>query len=279
VILIRLHNCILAGVGVWMGWYLTSSDSPHHLKILLASVAAALVCGAGNTLNDYLDIKADRANHPNRPLPRGDLPPYLAVLTTFIFNIIAIAIGFLIDWSVLLIIVCAIVLLVLYNFKLKKMPLVGNLAVSVLGGATFIVGGLIESGSLGPLPGAIVPAVFAFLFHLGRELIKDVADLEGDLKADYRTLAAMLPIGNLLNLIMIVFATLIALTLIPVYYEWYRPIFAYIVCYIVNIPMLMIIFFLYKSRNKNRFGLAGNLMKGLMLLGLLAFYLGKKSFF
>ncbi len=261
-----------------MGWYLTS-DSPYHLKIILGSIAGALVCGAGNALNDYLDIEADRINHPNRPLPKGELPPYLAILTTIIFNIIAIIIGFLINWSVLLIIICAIALLVLYNFRLKKMPLVGNMAVSALGGATFMVGGLTETGSPGPLPGAVVPAIFAFLFHLGREFIKDLADLEGDIKADYKTLATVLPIEKMMNLIVTVFATLILLTLIPIYFEWYRPAFTYIVCYIVNIPMVLIIYFLHKSRNEDRFGLAGNLMKGLMLLGLLAFYMGKKSVF
>jgi len=75
----------MAGVGVWIGWYLTSYSENHSI-VILASVAAALVCGAGNSLNDYLDIETDKLNHPKRPLPRGDLPPYIAVLTTIIFN-------------------------------------------------------------------------------------------------------------------------------------------------------------------------------------------------
>jgi len=123
-----------------MGWYLTSY-SENHTQILLASIAAALVCGAGNTLNDFLDIEADKLNHPNRPLPRGALPPYIAVLATAILNLTALIIGFKINFPVLGIIIFAIILLILYNFRLKKIPLVGNLSVSILGGATFIVGG------------------------------------------------------------------------------------------------------------------------------------------
>ncbi|MCP4706030.1 MAG: UbiA family prenyltransferase, partial [candidate division Zixibacteria bacterium] len=131
----------MAGVGVWIGWYLTSFTDNHTI-VILASIASALVCGAGNSLNDYLDIEADKLNHPERPLPKGDLPPYIAILTMIIFNAVAIILGFMINFPVLVIIITAILLLFLYNFKLKKMPLVGNLIVSILGGALFLVGGL-----------------------------------------------------------------------------------------------------------------------------------------
>ena len=274
ILLVRLHNCLLAGVGVWIGWYLTSFSENHSI-VVLASIAAALVCGAGNSLNDFLDIETDKLNHPERPLPRGDLPPYIAVLAAIIFNITAIILGLMINFPVLIIIILAIVLLFLYNFRLKKMPLVGNLAVSILSGATFLVGGLAETGYPGALPGPIVPAIFAFLFHLGRELIKDIADLDGDLKADYKTLAALLPHRQVMALITFVFITLVFLTLVPVYYEWYQAAYTYITCLAVDIPLLLIISYLYLAKSPDRYGLAGNFLKVLMLFGLFAFYFGK----
>lgn len=274
ILLVRIHNCLIAGVGVWIGWYL-SSYSEDHTAVILASIAAALVCGAGNTLNDYLDIEADKLNHPERPLPKGALPPYIAVLTTIIFNVIAIILGFFINLPVLLIIIVAIILLFLYNFKLKKMPLFGNLIVSILSGGIFLVGGLTETGSLGPLPGPIVPAIFAFLFHLGRELVKDIADFEGDIKANYRTLAAIWPHRQVMALIAFLFISLIFLTLVPIYYQWYLVAYAYIACLAVDIPLLLILFYLYLGKSPKRFGLAGNMLKLLMLFGLFSFYLGK----
>ncbi len=264
----------MAGVGVWIGWYL-SSYSDNHETVILASIAAALVCGAGNSLNDYLDIEADKLNHPERPLPQGDLPPYIAVLTTIIFNVIAIILALMINIPILIIILLAILLLFLYNFKLKKMPLIGNLIVSILSGAIFLAGGLAETGSLAALPGPIVPAIFAFLFHLGRELVKDIADLEGDLRANYRTLAALLPIRQVMALISFVFLTLMFLTLVPVYYKWYQSAYTYITCFAVDIPLVMIIFYLYLSKSPKRYGFAGNILKLLMLFGLFSFYFGK----
>lgn len=264
----------MAGIGVWIGWYLTSFSENHSI-IIMASIAAALVCGAGNSMNDYLDIETDKMNHPERPLPKGDLPPYIAVLTTIVFNVIAIILGFLVNLSVLIMILLAILLLFLYNFKLKKMPLIGNLIVSILSGSIFLVGGLAETGNLGLLPGPIVPAIFAFLFHLGRELVKDIADLDGDLKANYKTLAALLPHRQVMALITFVFLTLIILTLVPVYYKWYLPAYTYLACLAVDVPLLLILFYLYLAKSPKRYGLAGNILKLLMLFGLFAFYLGK----
>ena len=60
----------MAGVGVWLGGYLSGLEG-GEIRLLLASIAAALVCGAGNALNDYLDIEVDRVNHPGRVLPSG----------------------------------------------------------------------------------------------------------------------------------------------------------------------------------------------------------------
>ena len=167
--LIRVHNCLLAGVGVWMGWYLTGLNT-GKTDALLASLAAALVCGAGNAFNDYIDIEIDRINHPARPLPKGDIPAYLAVLTMLIFNVIALVLGIMVNAAVFLVVAVAVVLLLVYNLNLKKQPLSGNITVSLLGGATFIVGGLtVNMSYVGVLPGPLVPAVFAFIFNICRE--------------------------------------------------------------------------------------------------------------
>jgi len=132
-----------------------------------------------------------------------------------------------------------------------------------------------ETGSLGHLPGAVVPAIFAFLFHLGRELVKDIADLKGDKKAGYKTLATFISFHKMMALITSVFVVLILLTLVPIYYGWYREIFTYLVGFAVDLPLLIIIIFLYLSKKSYRFGRTGTILKLLMLLGLIAFYLGK----
>ncbi len=264
----------MAGVGVWMGWFL-SNRLVIGIDIYLASLAAALVCGAGNALNDFLDVEADRLNHPERPLPRGELPLFLAVLVMLVFNIIAIILALIINIPVLIIVLGAVVLLIVYNFNLKKQPVWGNLSVSLLGAATFITGAMvINLNTLGEIPGPLVPAVFAFLFHFGRELIKDAADYEGDSRADYKTLPSIISERSMLAIISIVLITLIILTIGPVIYRWYRPVFGYIVVFLVDLPLLIMVIYLFSSSNPTKYKICSNIMKFLMLLGLIAFFVG-----
>jgi len=265
----------MAGVGVWLGGYL-ANDAEKSVEIFLASLSAALVCGGGNAVNDYLDIESDRLNHPNRPLPKGDLPPYLAILTALIFNIAAIIIAAMINSTILMIVIGSIILLTAYNFRLKKLPLMGNLTISILGGATFIVGGLaVNAASIAILPGPVVPAFFASLLHLGREFIKDIADFEGDMKVNCKTLLSILSQNSIMIILSVLYAVLVILTLVPVYLDWYRQAYGYIAFLLVDIPIIIILIYLWLSRSKSRFSKGGSVLKLLMLFGLFAFLLGK----
>jgi geranylgeranylglycerol-phosphate geranylgeranyltransferase len=275
--LIRIHNCLLAGVGVWMGWYL-AGDAIFTTRIYLSSIAAALVCGAGNAVNDFLDINIDLINHPSRPLPAGELPSYSAVLIGIVFNLAAIILAFFVNWRVFLVVIFAVLLLFLYNTILKRLPLWGNISVSLLGGLTFITGALVfNDNRLFYLPGPAVPAVFAFLFHFGRELVKDLEDFHGDNQADFRTLPTIIPRWSVHLIISILFIALIILTAFPVFYNWYGLIFNYIVVFLVDLPLLILILYLFISGRPGRYKVTSELLKVLMLVGLIAFYLGKNG--
>lgn len=274
--LIRLHNCLLAGIGVWLGGYLTAAYI-HDYKLTLAALAAALVCGAGNAVNDFLDIEADKINHPLRPLPRGDLPLYIAILIAAAFNIAALVLAALINWAVLGVVFIAIIVLLAYNFSLKKMPLWGNLAVSVLGGLTFLAGALVYGHTeILALPGPLVPAIFAFLFHFGRELIKDIQDRRGDSRANFRTLPMIAKRRNIIALITLVYLLLICLTFVPMWSRWYNMTFNLMVIFLVDWPLLGSVFYLLLSSQVRRFRIVSGILKILMILGIIAFFLGKK---
>lgn len=278
--LIRLHNCLIAGVGVWMGNYLASPGPASNMMVYLAAVAAALVCGAGNALNDFLDIDADRINHPDRPLPSGRVPAYYAILIVIVFNTAALILAALVNLPVFLIVLGAELMLVLYNYQLKKMPLSGNIAVSVLGSATFIVGACVgDCRNVAALPGPLVPAVFAFLFHFARELVKDKADIEGDGSAAYRTLPIIMSGKAIAILIIALFAILIGLTLVPVGLGWYRPVFNYLVIIAVDLPLVIVLAAMFIKYDRQRIRLTCEIFKILMIVGLLAFFLGKKAEF
>jgi len=265
----------MAGIGVWLGAYLTNGGT-GEFEIYFASLAAALVCGGGNALNDYLDIESDRINHPRRPLASGDLPPFMAIIMALAMDIAAIISAAAVNLIVLIIVALSIILLAVYNFSFKKTALLGNLIISVLGGMTFIVGGLtVDLHAVFILPGPLVPAVFAFLFHLGRELLKDIADFEGDIKTNCRTLVSVLSGNSVMAMVSTIYTVLIFLTLIPIFQNWFRPAYANIAILAVDIPIIIILIYFWISKSPTRFAVAGTALKLLMLFGLLAFYFGK----
>ena len=80
--------------------------------------------------------------------------------------------------AALLIVVLSIALLYFYSARLKRTVLIGNLVIGLMTGMAFIYGGVV----VGRMERAVVPAIFAFLVNLARELLKDVEDMEGDRK-------------------------------------------------------------------------------------------------
>jgi geranylgeranylglycerol-phosphate geranylgeranyltransferase len=265
----------MAGIGVWLGGYLTDGAGINY-KLTLGALAAALVCAAGNAFNDYVDIDSDRINHPGRPLPKGELSVQTAVSLAIMLNLFAIIIGIFISIIVTLIILAAIIWLFFYNISFKNFPLIGNLSVAILGGALFLMGGtIVASSKVFNLPGPLVPAIFAFLFHLARELVKDLADRKGDIAAGSRTLAIIRSENAILGYVTALFIILIMFTSIPIFNGWYRIWYGLIAIFLVDLPLLGVIVYLIISKVVDKYRLTGAILKLLMIVGLVAFWAGK----
>jgi len=131
----------------------------------------------GNILNDYMDRKVDKINHPGRPIPSGDINPSKALMLSGLMFSMATALAFLLPfyWAQI-IVVLAIILLTTYELSFKKKGFVGNLTVSALTGMVFIFGGSIYGQFILP----VIMGVVAFLSNVGREIVKDIQDIKGD---------------------------------------------------------------------------------------------------
>jgi len=261
----------MAGAAVWIGGYLSGLPS-NEIKIYLTSLAVALFCGSGNAFNDFMDVESDRISHPARPLPSGRLKLYSAVLTTITLSLFSLIAAAFVSPVIFVITALLHLLLFLYCVILKKIILVGNLTVALAGAMPFIIGGLVAgSEALAVLPGVRIAALFAFVFHFGRELVKDMADLEGDQKAGLKTLPGVISSDNFMWLVSTIMALLIGLTLIPLFFDWYRLFYGVVVVFLVDIPLIFLIVYLWLSGAGNRFKIAGSIFKLLMLFGLIAF--------
>jgi geranylgeranylglycerol-phosphate geranylgeranyltransferase len=171
--ILRPVNCVITSasvlVGAWIGTYIFLSG-----PLIAAALVGFAVCAFGNLVNDIRDIEIDRINNPRRPLAAGRVKKNVVWFMAFAFMMGSALAAFFIGTFPFLVVITALVLLIFYSVYLKK-TLVGNLAVAVISGLSFILGGLIARN-----PACIVPAIFAIFVHLPREILKDIMDMKGD---------------------------------------------------------------------------------------------------
>lgn len=269
--LIRLNNCLIAVVSVIIAMYLTGYDF-DNFRVLWTSLSVFFLMAGGNIINDYYDIETDKINKPSRPL----ISYRYNLINIFYFSIAlfisAVVTSVFITKAAFIISASAAVLLFLYSRYFKAMPLVGNIVVSVLSGFLFIFGA--EAG--GDISRGLFPAAFAFLITLGRELTKDIEDVEGDEIAGMKTLPIMIGKTKTFFAASAVFLVLIFLTFIPYLNGMYNRWYFLTVVFGVDIVLivLLVIFYIFDDINTKRF--VNNYIKYDMLIGLLAMIMGVK---
>ena len=192
--LTRPGNVVLTAVAVVAGSYIAAGDNifDFQVEIMIASLAAMMLVGGGNALNDYNDRESDKENHPNRPIPAG----LISADETLVYSRILLSAGLLIVLFGLanklpfIIALIGTITLISYENKLKALGLSGNIAVGFMSGAVFLYAGMVVND-----PGPTLWMFgLAFLATVAREIIKDIQDLEGD--TDRFTLPARIGIAK-----------------------------------------------------------------------------------
>jgi len=247
---------------------------PDRFQLYLFALVAALVCGAGNALNDRLDIAGDRVNHPHRPLPLGALRTTEASLVALLLGATGLALSFLLDMRLVAIVVGAEALLIWYNFRLKRIAIVGNVVVAALGAVTVISGGLASGGDILRLPGSAFPAALAFFLHLAREMTKDMQDAVGDKVVGFETYPLKRNSRAALTVASLSAGVMVVLSLLPVYFQWYNQIYIILTVLTVDAPLLVILILLHKESKPETLRAANLIFKLGLVMGLLAVYLG-----
>ena len=257
----------------------------------LLVIATICLAAAGYIINDIYDIDTDIVNKPNKVIVGKTISGKTANTLFICFNVIGVAIGFYLSHLVgksgfftLFIIISA--LLYVYASYLKQVLLIGNIVVSLLVSLSIIIVGLFEL-----LP-VITPqnqetqmtffkiildyALFAFIINFIREIVKDIEDIDGDYKAGMNTLPIVIGRERASKIIFI-------LLLIPlfavVYYvvtNLYKQLLlvGYFLLFVIA-PLIYIIIKSYTAETKKEYHFISNMLKLVMLFGLLSLLLYK----
>ncbi len=239
-------------------------------RLLLAGLSAALVAGGGNAVNDAFDTAIDRINRPNRPIPEGLITPLTAHLAGLMLMVIGVALGFSLGFKMGIIALCVSLLLGLYSALLKRTPGFGNLAVALCGGLAFIYGAV----AVDKLTGGVVPALFALLIHLGREIVKDAEDEAGDRSAGVRTIPVVMDTEAAQRIAAAVLVLLVLMTPIPYILNIYNCTYLILVIALVDIPLLFSTIRLLKRIDRPGLSRISLVLKLTMITGLISLYAG-----
>jgi geranylgeranylglycerol-phosphate geranylgeranyltransferase len=186
---ISFAGTVIGGLSV-LGVFSAAHLSSYALALVLAGITTFLATSAGNALNDYVDAEGDRTNHPERPIPKGEVTPKEVLNYSILLYVLSpiplllyVPLGLypgtvgLSSFEMLFCILAASVcFMVGYEFNWKQEGLTGNAIVALLTGLVFLFGATVVWLPLNALPWMAM----AFLATLSREIIKDMEDVAGD---------------------------------------------------------------------------------------------------
>ncbi len=268
--LIRPGNAAISGISIFVAALIAGPVAEHAVRVLYAVLSGMLITAGANVINDWYDIDIDRLNRPERMLPSGRITPAAALVFSIILFVCGIIFSIFISYAALFVAVVTSFLLVVYSAALKRMLWWGNLCVAFLGGLAFVYGAL----AVGQPGAGVVPAVFAFLFHLGREILKDAEDIRGDAAARAQTIPIRYGWPFTRAVVTLVFSVLIATTFVPYFIGYYGMAYLIVVVVGVDCVLAVILVRLWRQRSIPELRRINILLKVDMLLGILAVYLG-----
>ena len=174
----------------------------NAVDFFLLVFSTVLIAAAGNIINDYFDVKADRINKPEKLIITKHIKRRWAILIHWIFNGFAFAIALYLStkyeslWFVFVHLI-SINTLWFYSMLFKRKVLIGNFMVAGLTALVpllvviyFKVGNSFHSqysefdsnSWIAIIDYKIIYllAIFAFIQNFAREIVKDVQDVKGD---------------------------------------------------------------------------------------------------
>lgn len=271
--LLRLSNSLPAAILVLLGAYLVSPglifSDPTSWSVWMAAATMWLVTAFGYVSNDLLDWREDQVNKPDRPLPAGLIPFWLATTLALTLAVGALFMAFQISLLALGAAGSALALLTVYTLRLKATPLLGNLLIALMAGAALLVGPYL-AGTMMPL---LAPAGVLSAFIAARETLKTIEDIPGDRMAGKRTVAVQWGERRTLHLVALYAGLTLLLSWLPLFtsgFDW-----PYLVVMLVGVDgvLLYSLLTLYRQLTPDRVSRCLALLKASYFAGILALIL------
>ena len=269
-LLIRPLNVFVSGLAMIASSGILNRLNESSTIALIASVVMILTAAA-NSINDVVDLEIDKINCPSRPIPSKHVNKNVALLFSFILFVIGAILSLQLSSSAQFIsIIIAIPLMIVYSTDLKSKPLIGNIAVSLIIGLSFLFCGA-AFGNISPM---WTPGLLAFGLTLIREIIKDIADYDGDHSARYNTYPIKYGINSAVKIVAIFSFIVCLFALLPYFNNTYNFWYLIILVIGVELPIIFVVFLLINNPSISSAIYGSKILKFSTIMGLAAIYIG-----
>ncbi len=269
--LTRIEHSVMLAIAVIAAEIITKA-LPGALALMLSLATPIFISMGAFALNDYFDVAADTVNKMRRPLVIGAMSRKEALAVGIGTLLIGIAASVFINMSALIVALVFALIAVLYSYRLKDMPLVGNVFIALSMAIPFIYGDFVVSNAL--QPSIVMISLVVFLGGLAREIHGMMRDYAGDAKARHtKNVVHHLGIERASYAALILYAEAI---IISVYMFFSTAPFAYNAVYVIPIlvvdAVLLYIAIEYtRSPSRRFFNSARNISLGAMAASILIF--------
>jgi geranylgeranylglycerol-phosphate geranylgeranyltransferase len=192
--LTRVEHSLMLVLAVLIGQVLQLGHIPGAEIALFASIPAFLIGLASFAINDFFDVETDRKNkRMDRPLVNGSASKSEAYFLSILLFILGVLVSFLLPEECYFLAGAFAIAAFLYSFKLKDIPLVGNIYIALTMAVPFVYGAYsvmapAQDAMIFPKISIFILAAIALVMGIAREIAGDVRDMEGDKERKSKTL-------------------------------------------------------------------------------------------
>lgn len=266
------------------------NDPLDYTGSFILMAASILIAAGGYVINDYFDLNIDRINKPDKLVVDIVIKRRWAILWHFGFSISGLLLSYVVSSKVgnylpFLCNVITVILLWFYSTTFKKQLLIGNVVISLLTGWVILV----FYAAVTPIrilsdhhedisvysriyKYAILYAGFAFIISLIREVIKDMEDMEGDVRYGCKTMPIVWGIPSTRLFVSVWLIVLIgALVVIQIYalqLRWWWSVL-YSIAFLI-FPLIKLFRLLLRSSATKDFHDLSSMLKWIMLTGIMS---------
>jgi 4-hydroxybenzoate polyprenyltransferase len=271
--------------------YLQAHPGYENIKLsetlfYLLVLASVCIAAAGYIINDYFDVNIDQVNKSSKVIIGKFINRRSAILLHALFSFAGLVFSLYIGYKLQNVLIpffnfFAIIILWFYSSTFKKKILIGNILISLLTAWVILVLTVAEYRfRISPhdvvwqrlLKLSFIYAGFAFIISLIREVIKDMEDIEGDLKYGCKTMPIVwgLPVAKVFTGVWIVVLAGV-LVVIQIYVIqlgwWFSALYSLIA---IIIPLIWVLKKLYKATIPADFHQLSSVVKLIMLAGIIS---------